>query len=45
MGSRFDMAFEPVEGNVAQGDEAFLPKKGRSYLAEWFNKFVNENAR
>lgn len=28
MGSHFDMAFEPVEGNVAQGDEAFLPKKG-----------------
>jgi len=27
MGSRFDMAFEPVEGNVAHGDEAFLPKK------------------
>ena len=27
MGSRFDMAFEPVEGNVAQGDEAFLPDK------------------
>ena len=27
MGSRFDMAFEPVEGNVALGDEAFLPKK------------------
>ena len=27
MGSRFDMAFEPVEGNVADGDEAFLPKK------------------
>jgi dCTP deaminase len=27
MGSRFDMAFEPVEGNVAQGDEAFLQKK------------------
>jgi dCTP deaminase len=28
MGSRFDMAFEPVEGNVAHGDEVFLPKKG-----------------
>jgi dCTP deaminase len=26
MGSRFNMAFEPVEGNVSQGDEAFLPK-------------------
>lgn len=27
MGSRFNMAFEPVEGNVAQGDEQFLPRK------------------
>jgi dCTP deaminase len=27
MGSRFNMAFEPVEGNVSHGDEAFLPKK------------------
>ncbi len=27
MGSRFDMAFEPVEGNVAKGDERFLRKK------------------
>jgi dCTP deaminase len=26
MGSRFNMAFEPVEGNVSHGDEAFLPK-------------------
>ena len=25
MGSRFNMAFEPVEGNVSHGDEAFLP--------------------
>lgn len=25
MGSRFDMAFEPVEGNVDHGDEVFLP--------------------
>ena len=25
MGSRFNMAFEPVEGNVAHEDEAFLP--------------------
>lgn len=29
MGSRFNMAFEPVEGNVAHGDEPFLPKKKR----------------
>lgn len=29
MGSRFDMAFEPVEGNKAHGDEAFLPPKGK----------------
>jgi len=27
MGSRFNMAFEPVEGNVAHEDEPFLPKK------------------
>lgn len=27
MASRFDMAFEPVEGNVAHKDEAFLPRK------------------
>jgi len=27
MSSRFDMAFEPVEGNLARGDEPFLPKK------------------
>ncbi len=27
MGSRFNMAFEPGEGNVAHGDECFLPKK------------------
>ena len=27
MGSRFDMAFEPVEGNVAKGDERFLRKR------------------
>lgn len=25
MGSRFSMAFEPVEGNLAQGDEGFIP--------------------
>jgi dCTP deaminase len=24
MGSRFNMAFEPIEGNVSQGDEVFL---------------------
>ena len=23
--SRFDMAFEPIEGNIVQGDEPFLP--------------------
>jgi len=27
MASRFNMAFEPVEGNVAHGDERFLVKK------------------
>lgn len=27
MASRFNMAFEPVEGNVAQGDERFLVKR------------------
>ncbi len=27
MSSRFDMAFEPAEGNKAHGDEAFLPPK------------------
>jgi dCTP deaminase len=27
MTSRFNMAFEPVEGDVARGDERFLPKK------------------
>jgi dCTP deaminase len=30
MGSRFDMAFEPVEGNVASKDAAFLPRKDKS---------------
>lgn len=29
MGSRFDMAFEPGEGNVAHGDECFLPEGPR----------------
>ncbi len=27
MSSRFNMAFEPVEGNLAQDDEPFLPRK------------------
>lgn len=30
MGSRFNMAFEPIEGNVSQGDEVFLGKEPRS---------------
>lgn len=30
MGSRFDMAFEPVEGNVSHDDEVFLPKNTKS---------------
>jgi dCTP deaminase len=29
MGSRFDMAFEPIEGNVSKGDEIFLGKKAK----------------
>jgi dCTP deaminase len=28
MGSRFNMSFEPIEGNVSQGDEIFLGKGG-----------------
>lgn len=29
MASRFNMAFEPIEGNVSQGDETFLGKTPR----------------
>jgi dCTP deaminase len=30
MGSRFSMAFEPVEGDLAHGDEWFIPKASRN---------------
>lgn len=30
MGSRFHMAFEPIEGNVSKGDEVFLGPHSRS---------------